>query len=98
MKRKLLAGAAVLFATVLAACGGYGYSAYGGPPPPRYGAMGYAPGPGYVWADGYWDRGGGGWNWVGGRWLMPPRGRHAWGRPEWRHEGRNWRFRRGYWR
>ena len=101
MKRKLLGAAAVLFATVLSACGGYGYGggyAYGAPPPPRYGVMGYAPGPGYVWTDGYWDRGGRGWAWVGGRWMRPPHGRREWVRSEWRHEGRDWRFHRGYWR
>lgn len=99
MRLKLLASAVLLCGTLLTACGGYGggFVAYG-PPPPRYGVIGYAPGPGYVWMDGYWDRGGGGWNWVGGRWERPPHGRHAWMRSEWRHEGNGWRFHRGYWR
>lgn len=101
MKRKILATAAVLLGTVLSACGGYygrGYVAYGPPPPPRYGVMGYAPGPGYVWTDGYWNRAGGSWAWVNGRWAVPPRGRRVWVRPEWRAEGRSYRFHRGYWR
>ena len=101
MKQKLLAGAAVLLGTVLSACGGgyYGASYVGyGPPPPRYGAMGYAPGPGYVWVDGYWNRYGNDWRWNNGRWAVPPRGYHHWERSEWRHEGRSWRFHEGRWR
>ena len=59
MKQKLLAAGFVFFGTILAGCGGY--SGYGGsyvrygPPPPRYGVIGRAPGPGYVWTDGYWN-------------------------------------------
>jgi hypothetical protein len=98
MKKRLLATAAVLLGTLLAGCGHSYIAASYGPPPPRYGAMGYAPGPGYMWADGYWDRAGSGWNWVGGRWVMPPHGRAVWVRPEWRREGNRWRFHRGYWR
>ena len=99
MKRNLLAAAAVLFGAVLSACGGYShaYVAYG-PPAPRYGAVGYAPGPGYIWVDGYWNRYGGDWRWVGGRWAQPPRGYHHWERSEWRNEGGHWRFHEGRWR
>lgn len=95
-KTKLLAAAVILFGTALSACGGY--VAVGGPPPPRYGVMGYAPGPGYIWTDGYWNYNGGGWGWVNGRWMLPPRGRHYWVRSEWRHEGGRWRFHQGHWR
>lgn len=102
MKRKLLATSVVLFGTILSACGGYGYSSgyysYGAPPPPRYGVIGVAPGPGYLLVDGYWDRRGNSWGWVNGYWSRPPRGRSYWVRPEWRHEGNRYRFHRGYWR
>lgn len=98
MKKNLLATAVILAGTVLAACGPAYIGASYGPPPPRYGVVGYAPGPGYVWADGYWNYSGGRWGWVGGNWVRPPRPRAVWVRPEWRHEGHGWRFHRGYWR
>jgi hypothetical protein len=99
MKHKVLAGVIVLFGALLSGCaarGGY-YVRYG-PPAPRYAVVGSAPGPGYVWAQGYWDRRGNDWAWSEGRWERPPRGRSAWVAPEWRHEGRGYRLRRGYWR
>jgi hypothetical protein len=103
MRQKLLAGAFVLGSTILGACGG-GY--YGGgmyvrsaPPPPRYyGPMGRAPGVGFVWTDGYWDWRGNNWYWTDGRWMRPPHRRSVWVAPEWRHDGRGYRLRRGYWR
>ena len=102
MRQRILAGAFVLFGTVLAACGGgvgysYGYVGYG-PPAPRYGVVGVAPGPGYVWRDGYYGWRGGNYVWIGGSWVRPPRGRTAWVPGEWHHEGRGWRFHEGHWR
>ncbi|HXS95709.1 MAG TPA: hypothetical protein VN736_13990 [Candidatus Limnocylindrales bacterium] len=97
MKRNFWAAAVLAAGTLLTGCAG-GYAVGYGPPPPRYGAIGYAPGPGYVWTDGYWNYSGRNWAWVDGRWARPPRGHATWVRPEWRHEGRQWRFHRGYWR
>jgi hypothetical protein len=99
MKAKLMAGALVLAGTILAGCGGYsyGYVSYG-PPPPRYGVVGVAPGPGYMWTDGYWDLRGRNWAWVQGSWVRPPHRNARWERPEWRQEGNGWRFHRGRWR
>ena len=98
MKRKIMAGVLVLFGTVLAGCAGGAYYVRTGPPAPRYEVVGVAPGAGFVWTNGYWDRRGGNWAWVGGRWLRPPRARAVWVAPEWRQEGRAWRFHRGHWR
>jgi hypothetical protein len=103
MKQKLLAGAFVLAGAILGACGGgyYGGSMYvrTAPPAPRYyGPIGSAPGLGFVWTNGYWDWRGNNWAWVDGRWLRPPHRRSVWVNPEWRHDGRGYRFRRGYWR
>jgi hypothetical protein len=103
MRQKLLAGAFVAASAILGACGGgyYGGSMYvrGGPPAPRYyGPIGRAPGAGFVWTNGYWDWRGNNWGWVDGRWMRPPRGRTVWVGPEWRHESRGYRMRRGYWR
>lgn len=97
MKRNLMAAAVLAAGTLLTGCAG-GYAVAYGPPAPRYGAVGYAPGPGYVWTDGYWNYAGRNWVWVDGRWARPPRAHAAWVRPEWRHEGGRWRFHRGYWR
>jgi hypothetical protein len=99
MKLNLLAATAVLAGTILTGCGGGAYVMVPGPPAPRYGAMGYAPGPGFVWAEGYYDlRGGSNWVWVPGGWRRPPRAGAAWVAPAWHQEGRAWRFHRGYWR
>ena len=99
MKGRLLSGALLAASAVLSACAGGGYVAAYGPPAPRYAVMGVAPGPGYVWTDGYWDlRGGSRWAWVEGRWMRPPRYGAAYVHPEWRREGNRWRFHRGYWR
>jgi WXXGXW repeat (2 copies) len=99
MNRKLLALSFVLLATALTGCAGSGnhYVSYG-PPPPRYGMASVAPGPGFVWAEGYWDLGGGRWAWRDGRWMRPPRPRAVWVAPHWTQEGRRWRLERGYWR
>jgi hypothetical protein len=103
MKQKLLVGAVLLGGAILGACGGgyynSGYYVRSAPPAPRYyGAIGRAPAPGYVWTNGYWAYGGNSWRWNDGRWMRPPRGRSQWVAPEWRHDGRGYRMRRGYWR
>ena len=102
MRQRILAGAFVFLGTALVGCGvGYGYSsgyvAYA-PPAPRYGVVGVAPGPGFVWIDGYWGWRGNSYAWIDGRWDRPPHGRRAWVRGEWRHEGHGWRFHEGHWR
>ena len=98
--KKLLLMSTMTLGTLLAGCAGNSAYAvrFGPPPPPRYGVVGYAPGPGYVWTEGFWDRHGNQWVWVGGRWLRPPHGRGVWVAPAWREERGGWRFHRGYWR
>jgi hypothetical protein len=100
MKSKLLAGSLLTLGALLSGCaagGGMYYTAYA-PPAPRYAVVGVAPGPGYVWTTGYWNRAGGNWAWSEGRWMRPPRRNAVWVAPEWRHESRGYRFYRGYWR
>jgi hypothetical protein len=99
MKRLILLST-LAFGTILAGCAANGpyVVRYGPPPAPRYGVMGIAPGPGYVWTDGYWDRRGGQWAWIDGRWLRPPHRRAVWVPGTWRQERGGWRFHRGYWR
>ena len=99
---KSLLTAALLGSTALIGCGGgYYQAAYvvgPPPPPPVYGAMGYAPGPGFVWVDGFYDLRGGHWVWAGGHWGRPPRPGAVWVRAYWEPHGRGYRFHRGYWR
>lgn len=97
MKRNLLAATAVLAGTILTGCAG-GYVVVPGPPPPRYGAMGYAPGPGFVRTEGFYDLRGSSWVWVPGSWRRPPRGGAVWVASAWRRQSSGWRFHRGYWR
>jgi hypothetical protein len=97
MKHNLIAATFVLAGTILTGCGG-AYIVAAGPPPPRYGVMGYAPGPGYVWTEGFYDRRGSNWVWVPGAWRRPPRPGRVWVAPAWARAGNRWRFRSGYWR
>src|SRR4051794_12948208 len=87
-------------ALALTGCSGYYTSAYIGtpPPPPLFGPVGVAPGPGFVWLDGFYDLRGGRWRWVNGRWARPPRPGAIWERPRWDGDGRGYRFHRGRWR
>ena len=98
----LIASASVmLFASAgCAAHAGY-YSGYVSvpPPPPRREVIGVAPGPGFLWIDGYYGwRSGGGYYWVPGRWERPPRPHAHWapGRWEKTHHGYAWHD--GRWR
>jgi hypothetical protein len=100
LKRLVFCGILATSALTVACSGGYA-SAYvmPAPPPPRVaGVVGYAPGPGYVWVDGFWDLRGSRWNWVDGRWARPPRGRTAWVADRWERHGNHWRYNRGHWR
>jgi len=100
MKRKLLTPALLLSGMILSACAAPGAVVVRyGPPPPRYGVVGVAPGPGYVWAEGFWDWRAGAYVWVPGRWMRPPRARAVWVPGSWvERPHRGWVYRRGYWR
>ncbi len=74
----------LLLLAALAAGGAVGcsrhYRAHTPPPPPppyAYRARGMAPGPGYVWVDGYWVSRGHRWHWVSGHWAPPPHARRG---------------------
>lgn len=84
----------------LASCSAGAYYGYRvpPPPPPPAGVVGYAPGPGYVWIDGFYDLRGTRWVLVPGYWARPPHPRAVWVRSYWEPYGRGYRFHRGHWR
>jgi len=66
----------------------------GAPPPPRIVPVRpIAPGPGFVWLEGYWYPVGHHWKWHSGYWTRPPYPGAVWVVPH--HDGR--RFFEGYW-
>jgi hypothetical protein len=69
-----------------------------GPPAPVYEVRTVAPGPGYVWIEGYhrWD--GRAYLWVNGRWAQPPHPRSVWVAGHWDHEQRGYFWVEGRWR
>ena len=60
MKRQLLAAGFLIAGTLLSGCAARGAVVGFAPPPPRYAVVGVAPGPGYVWTEGFYDYRGGG--------------------------------------
>lgn len=100
-KNAVLAGALLASCGLIGCGGGYGAAYYTtpAPPPPQViGAVGYAPGPGFVWIDGFWDLHGGRWAWVNGRWGRPPRAGAVWVADRWERRGGGWHYNRGHWR
>lgn len=97
--RHTIMSATLLLGLALPGCASHAYVVRSAPPPPRYGPVGVAPGPRYIWADGYWDWRGNRWRWVPGRWVVPPRHRTVWVPGHWTPDGRHgYRWRAGYWR
>ena len=100
--RNLLLSGVLAACSLLAGCASHAYVAdYAPGPPPRpyvVGAVGYAPGPGFVWADGFWDRREGRWAWSEGHWMRPPHARAYWVSPRWVRTNHGWRREEGRWR
>ncbi|MDP2997496.1 MAG: hypothetical protein Q8N47_08410 [Bryobacterales bacterium] len=70
---------AALAAGVSVGCSRH-YRAHTPPPPPppyAYRERGMAPGPGYVWVDGYWAFRGNHWHWMSGHWVRQPYSRRG---------------------
>jgi len=98
MKRQLLAAGFVIAGTLLSGCAANGAVVVRfAPPPPRYAVVGVAPGPGYVWTEGFYDYRGGNYVWSAGRWMHPPRPHAVWVPGSWSQGRRGYEFRRGYW-
>ena len=97
IRNALLCG---LAAISLTGCSGGYVSAYTStaPPPIRVETYGPAPGPGYVWVNGYWGYRGNAYVWSPGRWDRPPRGRSRWEQGRWEQRGNRYHWRDGRWR
>ena len=94
----------LLAALVAAAIGCGGYLASGdvvyvsyAPPPERVEVIGPAPGPSYLWMDGYWRWGGSSYDWTPGRWVVVEHDRH-WHHGRWHHNRSGWFYEEGHWR
>lgn len=68
------------------------------PPPTSVQTVIVAPGPDYVWLDGAWSWGVGGWIWLDGRWAHPPHPHAFWVRGRWVPEHNHWRWESPHWR
>jgi hypothetical protein len=68
------------------------------PPRPIVEVRRVAPGPAYVWVDGYhrWD--GRAYRWVPGRWEAKPRARATWVKGKWVKGRKGYYFVDGHWR
>jgi hypothetical protein len=99
MKRTSLLAILSFALLFLAACAeGVAYYSSAPPPPPRAEVFGVAPGPGYVWINGYWGWSGGTHTWIEGRWERPPRPHAVWVAPSWERRQNRYRFHQGHWR
>jgi len=70
-----------------------------GPPAAvRVGPVGLAPGPGYIWTNGYHEWVGERYVWHEGEWVRPPRPHAVWVEHRWVHRNGGYVFVRGHWR
>ena len=68
------------------------------PPPVVVETRPVAPGPGYVWIDGYQNWNGRAYVWVPGRWELPPRPHARWIAHHWVRRHGGWVLVEGRWR
>ncbi len=66
------------------------------PPPVVVEPMLVAPGPGYIWIEGYWSWTGGHHVWTRGHWAAPRSGYH-WVPRQWTHGPGGWHQHGGHW-
>lgn len=68
------------------------------PPAPLVQVRTVAPGPNVVWVGGHQRWSGARYDWVPGRWVVPPRPRAAWVSGRWVQSRRGWYWVDGRWR
>jgi hypothetical protein len=97
MRLKWLYG--LLFAIALAIPVSSQISVYIGTPPPvvRYERPLRAPGPGFLWVEGYWEPAGHRYRWAPGHWERPPYEGAHWIHPHYDHYAEGWQFHEGHW-
>ena len=99
MKKRLLLAGVLLAGALFSGCAVRTSVAVGfAPPSPRYAVVGVAPGPGYVWTEGYYSYRGNAYAWVPGRWMRPPHPHAEWVPGAWVQGHHGYEFRKGYWR
>ena len=67
------------------------------PPALRVETVVARPGPGYVWARGYWDWDGDSWAWVRGTWAMAPVRSATWIPASYQRVSGGWEYVPGHW-
>ena len=92
----------ILTAVVLAACSSARQTAIrvpSEPPLPQFETAPSKPGESSVWLPGFWDwsERDASWQWVSGRWEVPPRPGAVWGAPAHARKGTGWVLTRGGW-
>ena len=98
--RRWILGASLSSLFLLAGCASGRVALYArtAPPPLQAESFGSAPGPDYVWMNGYWGYRGDDYVWIPGRWEKPPRGHRHWEAGRWEHRGDRYVWRDGQWR
>jgi WXXGXW repeat (2 copies) len=99
MRRSILTG--LIAATLgIAGCAARYVGVYATIPPPPIHAESYgpAPGPGFIWIQGYWGWSSNAYVWVPGQWDRIPPGRHRWEVGRWVRRGNRYYWRDGRWR
>lgn len=67
------------------------------PPAPYTEVVTRAPGPGWVWVDGYWSWSRNRYVWVSGTWRRPPRANHVWVGGVWTRTNGRYHYVSGRW-
>lgn len=52
----------------------------------------------HAWIPGYWTWRNQRYEWMAGRWEIPPRANSEWIKPRWEQDGNAYRFYEGYWK
>ena len=68
------------------------------PPAVRVETQTVAPGPSYVWVQGYWRWTGADYVWVPGTWISRPRATAVYVQGHWTRQSSGWVYVPGYWR
>ena len=90
--------ALTLSSLLIVGCVVGGYYTNVPPPAERVEVVGVAPGPEFIWINGYWGISGGAHVWVPGRWVRPPHARAVWIAPIWERRYGRYYFHEGHWR